>query len=268
MTSISTYIINNAESLAVEIVENVLGTLNLNIPQWEKDQAISMYVELMGFLGNSLIQEKEELPEGLLIWSERNGERQASSEEKISDIIVRYSPTREVLTDIVTRICIEFEATIEETTYIIKRTNTLLDFSVNQTVIAYERLTDKMFKENQKEMAELSAAIVLVKEGVAVLPLIGTMNSYRADYILEKVVPKISKLEIKHLIADFSGLKTIDPEMAYYLHQIGNVLRLLGIIISITGIRPELAQTAVNSGINLSAIRSFRHVKQAIESLQ
>ncbi|WP_334314220.1 STAS domain-containing protein [Aneurinibacillus sp. Ricciae_BoGa-3] len=61
---------------------------------------------------------------------------------------------------------------------------------------------------------ELSAPIVPVRDGVAVLPLIGTIDTNRAKFILEKVVPRVSELNIHCLIVDFSGIHIIDTAVA------------------------------------------------------
>jgi rsbT co-antagonist protein RsbR len=266
--NVSNYLIENEESLAVEIVEGVLHRMKLEIPKWEKEQAITMYIEFMRFLGESLINDEEGVPQGLLIWSKKNAEGQVSSGGKISEIVARYPSTREIFIEILTRISLEFGLSIKETTFIIKRINAMLDISLNETVFAFERFTDKFIDETQREMAELSAPIVPIKEGIAVLPLIGVIDSYRATYILEKVVPKISELQIDHLIADFSGILTIDIEIARYLFRIENILRLLGINTIVTGLRPELVQIVVKDGIDMSSFKTFAHVKQALESIK
>ncbi|HWO98239.1 MAG TPA: STAS domain-containing protein [Bacillus sp. (in: firmicutes)] len=266
--NISNYLIESAESLAVEIVEGVLHKMNLKIPEWEKEQAIMMYIQFMEFLGKSLIDNKTEVSEDLVVWSKENGERQAASGEKISEIVVRYPPTRDIFIEILTRISLEFNLSIKETAFIIRQINAMLDVSLNETVFAFERLADKMMDETQREMAELSAPVVPIKEGIGVLPLIGAIDSYRATYILEKVVPKVAELQIKYLIIDFSGILTIDVEIARYLYQIENILRLLGVNTIITGLRPELAQTIVNGGIDMSSIKTFATVKQALENFK
>lgn len=266
--NVSNYLIEHAESLAVEIVEGVLHRTKLEIPKWEKEQAITMYIGFMGFLGESLINDEDGVPKDLLIWSKKNAEGQVSSGGKISEIVARYPSTREIFIEILTRISLEFGLSIKETILIIKRINAMLDISLNETVFAFERFTDKIIDETQREMAELSAPVVPIKEGIAVLPLIGVIDSYRATYILEKVVPKISELQINHLIADFSGILTIDIEIARYLFRIEGILGLLGINTIVTGLRPELVQIVVKDGIDMSSFKTFAHVKQALESIK
>ncbi len=265
--NVSNHLIANSESLAEEIVNGVLVSMKLDIPLWEKEQAIEMYIHFIKFLGESLINEEEEIPETLIEWSKNNAARQISPKGKISEIMVRYSPTRGVFTDIMTKISIDFGLSLEDFSFIIKRINNMLDISLNETVFAFERLSDEYKEETQRELAELSAPIVLIQKGVAVLPLIGIIDSYRANYIMEKVVPKIAELQIDYIIADFSGMFTIDTDIARHLYEIGQMLNLLGIQTLTTGLRPELAKTVVNSGINLSDITTFANVKQALESL-
>jgi rsbT co-antagonist protein RsbR len=268
ISKLADHVANHAESIAVEIVERVIERLEADIPVWEKEQAVTMYVDLMYFFGKSLIYRDEGVPQALIEWSKKNGERQVSSGGKISEVIVRYPPTREVFTDILMTISSEFSLSMKEAAFVIKRINAILDVSLSETVFAFERLTDQKMNETKQKMAELSAPVVPIKDGIAVLPFIGEIDHYRATYILEKVVPEIAGLQIEHLIADFSGILTIDTDIARYLYQIENILRLLGVRTIMTGLRPELAQIVINSGIDMTAIPTFANVKQALASIK
>ncbi len=271
MTSISkvtNYFNENAEALAIEIVEGVLHRMQLVIPEWEKEQAITMYIEFFGFLGESLFCEKDSVPKDLMVWSKKNGEREASSGGRISEIIERYSTTRNIFTELMTKISLHYELSVEETTMILKRINSMLDLSINETLYAFERQSDRIAKKTKRVIAELSATIVPIHEDIAVLPLVGSIDTYRATFILEKVVPKIVEQEIEYLIADFSGILTIDLEVANYLYSIENILRLLGVKTIVTGLRPELAQIVVKGGIDMSSIQTFATVKQALKSFK
>ena len=262
------YFISNADSLALEIVEGVINRIKLNISEQEKEQAIFMYIDLMVFLGESLIKDEDRVPDSLIAWSKKNAEAQVSSEKNISEIVVRYPPTREIFSEIITRISLELHLSLEENAFILKRINKIMDTSLNETIYAYERLSAEFREKTQREMAELSAPLVPVKEGIAILPLIGNIDYYRTQYIMEHVVSKIAEKQIDHLIADFSGILTINIEIANNLHQIGSMLRLMGVEVISTGMRPELAQTIINSGIVLSPSQVYSSVKQALENIK
>lgn len=268
MIEVSRYFSNRAEELAIELVEGVLSSIIIEIPFWEKEQAINMYRELFVFLANSLTEEeKDPVPELLIDWSKKNAAMQVSSGGKISEIVVRYPPTRNVFIDMFTRISTEFGLSIKQHSYLIKRMNDMLDTSLNETVFSFERISDQYREETQAELAELSAPLVPVKNGIVILPLIGEIDSFRANYIMEKVVPKIASLDVEYVIADFSGVLTINNEIAHYLHQIGSVIRLMGIHVITTGLRPELAQLVVNTRLDITAVKTYANVKQALESI-
>ncbi len=267
-SGVGAYLAKHAAALSVEIVENVLHTMNLVIPEEEKQQAITMYIEFIGFLGKTLTEDLEEIPEEVVVWSKKNAVQQISAGGNISEISVRYLPTREILTEILTRLSVDFGLSVRENASLIKRANTLLDVSHNEMILAFEQLTEQNKEKMQKEMAELSAPIVLIKEDVAILPLIGVMDAYRASYILNKVVPNIADLQLEHVIIDCSGILTIDLEIVNYLKQLSEVLLLLGVDVIVTGLRPDLTQFIVNHGIDMSAIKTFAHVKQALEYIE
>lgn len=262
------YISKNAESLAVEVVESVLKEMDLDIPQWEKEQAASMYTELLGFFGQSLLEGGNiEVPEGLIEWSKQNAERQVAAAGKISEIVIRYPMTRQVFSEIFTRLSLEFELSVVESAKATKGINAVLDVSLNETFYAFERLSEKYQAETKVELLNLSAPIVPVLDDVVVLPLIGVMDSYRIAHIMNNVIPRIAEMNVNHVITDFSGVLTIDEHIAQSLQQIGATLQLMGIHVVIAGLRPDLVQTIVYSGIDMLDTDSFATVKQALESV-
>nr|WP_286182776.1 STAS domain-containing protein [Bacillus sp. ISL-55] len=122
-------------------------------------------------------------------------------------------------------------------------------------------------KEVQDEVDLLSTPVVPVQENVSVLPLVGKMDYDRARLIMERAIPLVAKQKVQCLIIDFSGIVTIDATIAKHIFDIHNVLRLLGVDSIATGMRPELAQAAVEGGVDFSNINTFATVKQAIDSI-
>ena len=143
----------------------------------------------------------------------------------------------------------------------------MLDVSLNETIFAFEHMSNKYKDDMQKELISLSAPIVPVRDEVVVLPLIGYIDEERIRYIMETVVPKIAAMEVDYVIADFSGVLTINSYVAQALHQVGSMLRLMGIKVVSTGMRPELVQVVVNSNIEMSSQHSYSTVKQALENI-
>ncbi|MDO6849699.1 STAS domain-containing protein [Priestia megaterium] len=261
---VARYLNDNAEMLANEIVQKISQSPNFEALKDELEQAIIVYTEFIRFLGKSLHSSKNNVPEGLVEWSKTNGKRTASQRERISIIITRYPPTRLVFIERLTKISIEHGLSSEEVVFINKRFNYLLDISISETVIVFEQVKDEMVKKAQQEVLKLSVPVVPIQDKIAVLPLIGSIDSERAEYILENVILKILEMKVEYLIVDFSGILNIDTIAERYLFDIYSVLRLQGIEVVMTGIRPELAQTVVRNGIDFSSIKTYATVKQAI----
>lgn len=265
----SNYINENQSLLANQIVDGVIKRLPTDIPLEELEQAVGMYEVFLVFLADMLQEEQEEdVPSALIQWSRKNAEMAVSLDENISLIVVRYPPTRDVFTEVFTALSVEFGLTVRENAYIIKRINNLLDVSLNETFSAFERLSQKKHEEAQNELVKLSAPIVPIKDGIVVIPLIGFLDEKRVAHILQNVIPKVADMDINYVITDFSGVATINKQVAEAIHQIGNTLRLMGIRVMAAGLRPDLAQTIVNSGIQMSGVVSFSTVKQALKSIQ
>lgn len=264
----SRYISENAESLSAEVVESVVQEMNLDIPQWEKEQAANMYVELLGFFGLSLQEEDRiEVPDSLIEWSKKNAEMQVASGGKISEIVVRYPPTRQVFSEIFTRLSVQFGLTVTENAKAARGIDAILDASLTETFFAFERLSERYQAEAQTQLLDLSAPIVPVLDDVVVLPFIGVIDSYRIAHIMDNVIPRIAEMNVNHVIADFSGVLTIDAHIAQSIQQMGSILQLMGIHIIIAGLRPDLVQTIVHSGIDMLETDAYATVKQALESV-
>ncbi|KIL51973.1 PAS domain S-box protein [Jeotgalibacillus soli] len=126
---------------------------------------------------------------------------------------------------------------------------------------------ERRHKKLLREINEVSSPIVPVVEGIAVLPLVGSIDSERAKQLLDILPSKIQKQHVEYLIIDFSGMYNLDNIVTDYLLNISAVMQMLGVRTIITGIRPEIAQIAVQLGINLSSTKTMATVQQALQYL-
>ncbi|MCA1041245.1 PAS domain S-box protein [Bacillus infantis] len=122
-------------------------------------------------------------------------------------------------------------------------------------------------REMNMYINELASQAVPLLDGIAVLPLLGSVNTDRAKQLLELVPVNVQKHGISHLIIDCSGIYRIDRLVIDSLFKINNVLTLLGVTCILTGVRPQLAAEAVTLGINLDNIITFTNVKDALSYL-
>lgn len=273
--AVAKYLKEHAEPLAVKIVDDITKRLELEFSNEELEYYYNIYAQFIVLSAEGIGLEGYEVPTGFIEMSRKNGERQAALKGRISSIIGRYPQIRLGLIEQITKVSIEHGLSTEESVAVNKRVNYMLDTTVTETILAFERQTDSVFDETEREINEkqraineLSAPIVPIQDGIAILPLIGTFDPERVAYIFDRVIPGIPRLEVRYLIIDFSGILTIDTYVASQLFKLYDVLRLLGINVVFTGIRPDLASKSVSAGIDFSAIQTYTNVSQAIEDIK
>ncbi|MFZ3579914.1 PAS domain S-box protein [Virgibacillus sp. DJP39] len=145
-----------------------------------------------------------------------------------------------------------------------------IDFGDKQAIQTTLRdITKRKEEERQhkRQVNELSTPIVPLLEDISVLPLIGSIDLERAIQLLDKIPSEVQQKNVQILIIDFSGIYTFDEMITDYILKISNVLQLLGVRSIITGIRPDLTQSAVKLGVDLTAIKTMATVQQALEYL-
>jgi len=140
----------------------------------------------------------------------------------------------------------------------------LIDQSAQSFSIAFVEHHNEMMKKARQEIEELSVPVVPLEKKVAVLPLIGTIDTYRAKLLMQESLEKSSKLGISYFILDLSGVPIVDTMVANQVFQVIDALKLLGIKAVISGIRPEIAQTMVALGIDFKNIQTYSTLEQAL----
>ena len=118
----------------------------------------------------------------------------------------------------------------------------------------YAKGREDLVKEHQASILELSSPIVSVWEGMLAVPIIGILDSKRTQQIMENLLGKIVETGSKIAIIEITGVAIMDTLVANHLLKTISAVRLLGAEAVITGIRPEVAQTVIQLGIDLSEV--------------
>jgi rsbT co-antagonist protein RsbR len=114
------------------------------------------------------------------------------------------------------------------------------------------------------EISEISTPVIRVWDGVLALPIIGTLDSARTQIVMESLLMKIVETESTIAILDISGVPAVDSLVAQHLIKTVSATRLMGAECIISGIRPEIAQTIVHLGIDLSQINTKASLAHAL----
>ena len=118
----------------------------------------------------------------------------------------------------------------------------------------FQKTREEVIGRQQQEMLELSTPVVKLWDGVLALPLIGTLDSARTQTVMETLLQKIVDTGCETAIIDITGVPTVDTLTAQHLLKTVAAARLMGVDCIISGIRPQIAQTIVHLGVDLSAV--------------
>jgi rsbT co-antagonist protein RsbR len=132
--------------------------------------------------------------------------------------------------------------------------STVLDKLGLYTVEVFQRGRDQIVARQQQELLELSTPVIKLWEGVLALPLIGTLDSMRAQVVMESILQKIVDTGATIAIIDITGVPTVDTLVAQHLMKTIAAARLMGADCIISGIRPQIAQTIVHLGVDLANV--------------
>lgn len=144
----------------------------------------------------------------------------------------------------------------------------LLDRAVYSFSLTYVHNHQRVLENAKTAFLELSVPVVPLMKGVGILPLIGNIDTERAQLLMEETLSQAGKLFLSHLIIDLSGVMIVDTMVADQLFKVIRALSLLGVQTILTGIRPEVAQTMVNLGIDFGNLIVKANLHQAFQELQ
>ena len=119
---------------------------------------------------------------------------------------------------------------------------------------AYQKSREEVILRQQEELMELSTPVVKLWDGILALPIIGTLDSARTQVVMESLLQKIVETGSEVAIIDITGVPTVDTLTAQHLLKTVTAARLMGADCIISGIRPQIAQTIVYLGIDLTDV--------------
>ncbi len=117
-----------------------------------------------------------------------------------------------------------------------------------------QALQEQVIHTQQAVLREISTPLIPISKGVVAIPLVGMVDSGRALQMVETLLEGIGKHRADTAILDITGVPVVDTQVAKVLLQAAQAVKLLGSRIVITGIRPEVAQTLVALGMDLSSL--------------
>jgi rsbT co-antagonist protein RsbR len=138
----------------------------------------------------------------------------------------------------------------------------------NTVAVGFVQEKERVIREQQEAIRVLSTPVLQVRERLLILPIIGVIDPQRARQLTEQLLRAIRSNRAKVVVIDITGVPVMDATVANNLVQTVEATRLLGATVIITGLSPEIAQTLVTLGVDLSKMNTVGDLQGGIEEAE
>jgi len=138
----------------------------------------------------------------------------------------------------------------------------------NTVAVGFVQERERIIRQQQEAIRELSTPVLQVREQLLILPIIGVLDSQRARQVTEQLLRAIRANRAKVIVIDITGVPTIDSTVANHLVQTVDASGLMGASVIITGLSSEIALTLVTIGLDLSKMNAVGDLQGGIEEAE
>lgn len=146
----------------------------------------------------------------------------------------------------------------------ITQVSRLIDAFAMRTNEHFIEEREQIIERQRHEMLELSTPVVQLWERILTIPLIGTLDSVRAQEVMENLLNSIVEHRAEVVIVDITGVRVVDTQVAQHLLRTAAAVRLMGAESIISGISPKIAQTMVELGVDVGEITTRPTIRAAL----
>jgi rsbT co-antagonist protein RsbR len=140
------------------------------------------------------------------------------------------------------------------------------DIGLIVDVIIFER--ERVIRQQQEAIRELSTPVLQIRERLLLLPIIGVIDSHRARLVTDSLLRAIRANRARVVVMDVTGVATIDSKVANHLLQTATAARLMGAIVILTGVSSEVAQSLAALGIELNKFNTVGDLQGGVEEAE
>jgi rsbT co-antagonist protein RsbR len=138
----------------------------------------------------------------------------------------------------------------------------------NTVAVSFVQERERVIRQQQDAIQELSTPVLQVRERVLVLPIIGMLDNQRAHQLTEQLLAAIRTNRAKVVVIDITGVPDLDAPVANHLVQTVDASRLMGASVILTGLSPEIAQTLVTIGVDLGKMSTVGDLQGGVEEAE
>ena len=134
----------------------------------------------------------------------------------------------------------------------------------NEQLAASEAAKSVLIERLRYSIDELSNPILEVWDDVLAMPLIGVVDSRRTADMVQRLLAEVARTQASFVIVDLTGVEIVDTKTADHLMKLIRKVELVGARCVLTGIRPAVAETLVDIGVDFGRITTLRNLKHGL----
>jgi rsbT co-antagonist protein RsbR len=146
----------------------------------------------------------------------------------------------------------------------VKAVTKLLHLDTSLVVESFSAVTNRQLSEQSRAMMEMSTPVTALWNDILMLPLVGIIDSRRAQEVMSSMLARIADTRAKVIILDISGVAVVDTAVANHLIKITKATALMGCSCIISGLSPAIAQTIVELGIDVGDVKTTATLRDAL----
>ncbi|WP_286170796.1 STAS domain-containing protein [Bacillus sp. NTK071] len=246
------------EESKFEIAKSVLSD------EFEYDKALKLSEEIVQLCADAILIGKNDAEDRITKWARETGEYAVNYGSELDVLLKNTSQFRQAIWNVIEEASMENNYSIKTVFEVSRIIDPLIDQAVYAFSTAYVASYRSSLSHAQEVFLELSVPVVPILEGVAVLPIVGDIDTHRASLLMETALRESTQKSLTHMFIDLSGVTIVDTMVANNIFSIIYSLQLLGVKGILSGIRPEVAQTMIHLGIDFSSIQTHSTLKQAL----
>ncbi|MFD5985027.1 STAS domain-containing protein [Streptomyces cyaneofuscatus] len=247
------------EGVVAQWIDSVVGSLKGRISKAEVDRELrelyAALVEALAAGGEDARGENLSETRALLTELSRNRARQG------------FTPSETAISVLALKRALEpalRDGSAEDTDRYLRLSRVLDDLALF-TIETYTRTREEIISSQAAQLMELSTPVVKLWDGVIAVPLVGTLDSARTQVVMEKLLQALVDTGSEQAIIDITGVPAVDTQVAQHLLKTIVAARLMGAECTVSGIRPQIAQTIVALGIEFGDIVTKATLADALQ---
>ncbi|WP_409302996.1 STAS domain-containing protein [Peribacillus sp. SCS-155] len=236
------------------------GLEDLEIVKWRG--------KLIGYIGTALMSlDTDSVWDEVTDWSRQTGQEAVNYGISIDQLLSTNKVYRTVIWDFLKEHIDKENARIDTILKMNEILDSIMDHAAYLFSVSYVENYKKTLSMAREAIVEISTPVVSLSDEIAILPLVGELDTDRARILMETSLERCASIGNSELIIDLSGVPVVDTMVASELFQVANALKMIGVKPTFTGIRPEIAQAMVGLGIDFKDIQTMGSLKQAIAKI-